>query len=168
MKRFIQTYMLILLLITNTHLIANEDSTKTNLLADYSIQFRISNNFTLNSFQGSIISLKKHFKQENAVRISIGFWGNYYDTDEDAWPYKSAPNKEHEDNINVIHDLDLNCLYLWYPKPNNKIKHYFGIGPKFGYRKTVANSYLDEYYNEKIMNHTANCCGSEHCGQDWT
>ena len=59
----------------------NTDSEKQNSLVagSWSLQFRITDNFQLSSFQGATISAKRHFSEGRAIRFGMSLNGSVTD-----------------------------------------------------------------------------------------
>jgi hypothetical protein len=53
----------------------NQEANHSLERSTWSLQFQISNNFTLSSFQGSVISAKYHFSKQRAFRFGSAISG---------------------------------------------------------------------------------------------
>ncbi len=95
----------------------------------WALQFRIGEDFTLSSFEGMNLSVKKHLKSHHALRFGIDFGGdNIKLTDEldDDTQSLSAEATE------KAHYLLLSAHYLFYPRSTKAVHVFFGAGPFFG------------------------------------
>lgn len=120
---------------------ADIDSLKTHRLEKESraIQFRINDNFNLSSFQGSVISYKKHITEQNAYRIGISLSKNFQSEEGnkyyDLWSKDTLYN-DTESSINNIHKkwgFAIMAQWLKYSESNYGIFTFFGVGPKATY-----------------------------------
>jgi len=117
----------------------------------YSLQFRITSNFTLSQFQGSLLSFKYHFNNQNAIRFGVGLRAqNWSDLEEqDRIAEDSSYYSVEHDNNSV--SLDITTQWLHYFRPKNVIKVYLGAGPLLFYdlNKTDAKN-LDTLNNSQV------------------
>lgn len=124
MKTFIQfTLPLILLLfISSSTVFAQNLEPKHSLTEDArALQFSITENFTLSSFEGDVFSYKWHSSDDRANRLSLGMQNRFKkETDPDA-----DVDLSKDANIN----LSLNYSRIHYSDIDNDIKFYFGYGP---------------------------------------
>jgi len=123
------------------------DSSKTNPLQEgaWAVQFQISNNFTLQSFGGANISLKRHFTPNSAVRLSVSISGRSTRINDDQ--YKDDFNSVVIDGISNddIFSINLNPQYLFYFNPNKNPVVYFGIGPYVNYQTNTTDQQSNSY-----------------------
>lgn len=90
-----------------------------------SFQFRISQNLTLSSFEGTMISAKKHYSAKSALRMGLGLdigAGNWDQGNQEA------------DFTNF--QIDLTIQYLYYPAPLSSVNFYLGTGPIVQYNRS--------------------------------
>ncbi len=104
-----------------------------NSLVDgsWSMQFRIVNDFQLSSFEGTLISAKRHFSDKSAFRFGIAADFSLENTD--------------SDNIARYQDRDsyaftLNGQYIHYTSPGSAINFYLGIGPHLHYNSSMTET----------------------------
>jgi hypothetical protein len=97
----------------------------------WSLQFRITENFQLSSFQGATISAKRHFSDGRAIRFGISLSGTF--TGEE---HRSID--ETADSTLVEYTTDENqqyvrfdVQYMIYPSPTKKLNVFLGVGPLF-------------------------------------
>jgi hypothetical protein len=121
---------------------AQEDITENPLdEKDWALQFEIDNNFTLRSFQGTVISAKYHMDAQKALRLGINLdlaKGSQKNNELDAGV---------EDNSKVegsVYAINTTLQYVRYPKPKRRILYFYGAGPFFEY---TADSYSFEENN---------------------
>lgn len=86
----------------------------------WSLQFSVTNNVTLSSFQGSSLSMKYHRSERAALRTGITLTGSY--TDQGA-------TERNEQSFGV------NAHHLIYPNPTAKVRLYYGLGPEFAFTR---------------------------------
>jgi hypothetical protein len=105
-----------------------QDSGRADPLREgaWAVQFGITSNFTLNTFSGGIVSLKRHFSSHSAVRGGLS--GSLQSIDEtDGW---SRPDTAASaDNARDTRSLGIELQYLYYPRPTSEVALYFGTGP---------------------------------------
>jgi len=154
----------------------SQDSTKNSLKkGSWSLQFQISNNFTLDEFQGSTISAKRHFSSNSALRFGIGLTSVSTDdeyTSSEIYNYSSFGEGKREYTYNII---EFNFYYLYYPNPEKKLNFYFGGGPSIGYSDydDVQNStevnqdtiFIETTYNNEINSYSIGIHGL--LGVEW-
>lgn len=117
------------------------DSTKdfANSLhpAAWAFEFGISSSFTLTSFHGAALALKRQLSRNSAVELGVGGYLNTQSNDGsnsynlgDTLSYGySQSNKSNNGNI------QLNLRYLYYPNPASHVNFFLGGGPTFGYSR---------------------------------
>jgi hypothetical protein len=103
----------------------------------FALQFQISENFTLTSFQGATLSGKYHPGKRSALRLGIELFSN-------NWNYDSEENTIDTSNVNFwtkgnedgnYIGITINFQYLAYLVSMEDIGFYFGSGPTFSYGK---------------------------------
>jgi Outer membrane protein beta-barrel domain len=119
------------------------DTTKINSLeqGSWSVQFRISNNFTLSSFSGDNISIKYHISANNALRFGLSV--NGYDRLLDSNQENGSARKD--DGKTNDFSILLRPHYLYYPVTNKNVAIFFGGGPYIYYDYNKSNT--DRTYN---------------------
>lgn len=146
MKRFL-CLLIGLTTVCSTSLAQNRSSDSTSLRPGaWALQFAISSNFTLTSFQGTTFSIKYQLSDKNAIRggISIGGGnsdvtgstsGIYADTSLGSLPANSSSSSR---------SGSLNLQYLWYLDPRGPVHAFAGLGPTVSYsyaQSSAGNSY---------------------------
>jgi hypothetical protein len=88
----------------------------------WALQFGVSQNFTLQAFEGSVISGQYHFTRSTALRVGVdGSFSHSKRGDPSEYSSKSL-------------DFDLRVEYLVYLNPDRDVLFYVGGGPAFEYR----------------------------------
>lgn len=95
---------------------------------DWALNFQISENFTLKSFEGMMISATRHHTRSSAIRFGLDL---------------SIASSESEDNGETIRDcssrsVELVVHFMRYPRMESEPVLYWGIGPLISY---VASEY---------------------------
>jgi hypothetical protein len=117
----------------------------------WALQFGISSNFTLTSFQGSTFSIKYQLSDKAAIRGGISISGSTNsgngtasgknaDTSIGSFPANSSSSSQ---GISFI------LQYLWYMNPSGPIHFFIGLGPSVSYsylQSNTKNAYDDETY----------------------
>jgi hypothetical protein len=125
----------------------------------WSLQFQIRNNFTLDDFQGALISCKRHYTPQSAIRLGLGLNGSISDDSREST--STAPGGSKRIN-NLDADLDnqafnLTVQYLNYPSPGARIKTFFGIGPMVGFdrRKDKSMTYSEIIFDDTLVSRSS-------------
>ena len=107
----------------------------------YALQFLISSNFSLRSFQGSLISFKRNFSDKTALRVGIDLLG--YSGNIEQKTYLSPNDSTLRDRKIDQHEIDFGFTsqFIFYPTKDN-IEVFFGGGPIINYAHTKNN---DDY-----------------------
>jgi hypothetical protein len=101
----------------------------------WALQFGISSNFTLTSFQGSTFSVKYQLSDKNAIRSGVSISGNTSTgnsttsgmVDDTSIGVIPGTNSSKTQNISLI------SQYLWYMNPSGPVHLYIGFGPSVSY-----------------------------------
>ena len=82
--KYLSIFFLLIFIISFDFAQTKEEAVKTNSLekGSWSLQFQISENFTLQSFQGSMISTKYHFTEKSALRTGLSISGRSSDIED--------------------------------------------------------------------------------------
>jgi hypothetical protein len=130
----------------------NTDSEIQNSLApgSWSLQFRITDNFQLSSFQGATISAKRHFSEGRALRFGISLSGSVTDKE-----YRTTDQSSDSTTSEVVIGADENqqylrfdAQYLIYPSPMKKLNLFFGAGPLFELSRSEVSIFDQERVNK--------------------
>ena len=136
---------------------SGSDTTRTNGLYDgsWSVQFRITNNFTLSSFNGANLALKYHFTKNSAIRFGVTLRTLNDDMSSDN-QYTGDPDKTDE-NIAINRnnfEITIKPLYIYYPKIKKSVLLYLGTGPYIGYGKSKYQLDSDVYNADTLLSST--------------
>ncbi|MBD3224033.1 MAG: outer membrane beta-barrel protein [Caldithrix sp.] len=115
----------------------DSDTTAINTLqqGSWSMQFRITGNFTLNSFDGSNLAFKKHFAPQHAARLGITLHSGSGER-EALQREGTQPPYTQKIKANTTSDqfkIDLKPLYVYYPYVHKRVSPFVGIGPYLSY-----------------------------------
>lgn len=165
MKQLVRTVVTILTVFgAFSHCAATDtvDSTNVKNSRDWSLQFKITDNFSLHPFDRSFISLQKKVGNRAAIRFGIGL--SIIDNDRQANEEADSPQSSEmqkildiSDNVNG-YDLSFTAKYLYQLSQNDRTTAYLGIGPNIAYSKTDNSrdnfstpgvEYLDKANNER-------------------
>jgi opacity protein-like surface antigen len=118
----IATLTLITLFITSTAAFSQSTEQDSQLSENSrALQFGITENFTLSSFQGSVFSYKWHTAADRANRVSLSLSSELNDQ------AGVGTTQDSQNRINLAVELNLSRIH--YANPENDIKFYFGYGP---------------------------------------
>ena len=124
----------VLSLMTPPVIWGQEQHEQSNSLREgaWAMQFAISSNFTLYSFQGGAISAKYHVSKTNAIRVGLTINGSDADNDNLTLPTSFDTTlhliSESTGGSRNSRDIVLNAQYLWYVNPEAIIHLFLGIG----------------------------------------
>jgi hypothetical protein len=108
----------------------------------WALEFGINYNFTLTSFQGSVLSIKRQLNSHEAIQVGIG--GSLSDQSGggstrynlgDTLAYGNS-----QAGASNAGGIQLNLQYVYYPNPEADVNFYFGAGPTFGYSRSSGNT----------------------------
>src|SRR5260221_2159466 len=114
------------------------DSTRNSLSkGKLAFQYEAGFNFSKRSIIPIVFSLKYHFANKSAVRVSVGFnpdkRGFERRPPEGRYPNDTIHLNSHIEGSNSnIENLNISLNYMLYPAPKKEINLFFGLGPRFG------------------------------------
>jgi len=115
----------------------------------WSLQFRITENFQLSSFQGATLSAKRHLSAGRAIRFGISLNGSVTDKEQtviDQAADSTFFDLQTDENQQYIR---FDAQYLFYPSPEKKLGMFFGAGPLFEFSRNEVSS-SDQWAVNKI------------------
>ena len=125
---------------------ADADSS-ANLASPWAVQFRVTENFTLSAFQGSVISAQYSLQEREAIRFGLSVGGSSGSSE--------GVNADEGDNIaprisgssrsGSSVTLGLDVQYLFMSGPAKRTRFFAGGGPAFGF--SSGDSELDNTSN---------------------
>jgi hypothetical protein len=101
------------------------------IAGSWSLQFRITDDFQLSSFQGATVSAKRHLSDGRAIRFGASLSGSFTDeehrsidesADSTTFEYTTDENQQY---------VRFDVQYMIYPSPMKKLNVFFGVGPLF-------------------------------------
>lgn len=101
----------------------------------YCFQFRISSNFTLFEFQGSLLSFKYHFNNNHAIRFGLGLGNRGWSSEDKQEYYGVDSSYVLIESDNSSNDIDVTTQWIYYFTPQKVIKFYIGAGPFIFYNR---------------------------------
>ena len=115
-----------------------DESVAADALApgSWSVQFSVQPNFTLGSYSGSTLSLKRHLASGNAIRfgLSVGFsrgGDDFADVIADTF---STRSQLAQSDLNSV-SIGVGAYYLWYSGKAAPLHAYWGAGPTVGWSR---------------------------------
>ncbi|MEO8446943.1 MAG: hypothetical protein ABI528_05575 [bacterium] len=96
----------------------------------WSVQFAISENFTLSSFDGAAISVKRHFSKHIALRLE--FDGSYYKDEDDQSRF-----------YNEGKSVGFNLILMYYLHTREKFSAYGYLGGNYNYNSLLSMENLN-------------------------
>lgn len=125
----------------------SETSAADNLWA---IQFQISENFKLNSFDGSTISLKKKLSDYSSLRTDIAINTSFLNMENEVFSPFGNMNKNTTIDDNDQLGFTINVLYLLNSVIKNEVTVYYGLGPSFSIGYNRVKSHYENGNNESL------------------
>ena len=96
----------------------------------WSVQFSVQPNFTLASYSGSTLSLKRHLTSGNALRFGLSLRvGSGSDDFSDVTADTFATLRQSSTNDGNLWSIGMNTYYLWYAGRAAPLHAYWGAGP---------------------------------------
>ena len=119
----------------------------SNSLRDsvYALQFQIDQNFSISSFQGGIISVKKHLADNAAVRIGVSLTASSAQSDESV---KNSPADTIRGSTSSNprgFSVGVTAQYVYYADTPAPINLYFGGGPLLNYSRFARNDEQNDF-----------------------
>lgn len=107
-----------------------------------SVQFQVSDNFSIKNFDGYTFSYKYRFGPSSAFRVGAGVSG-YSNGDEKKSGYNDIWESIDQDDC-IGYNIRIAMQYLKTVGSINNVEFYVGIGPQFSYAQETV-SYKDTY-----------------------
>lgn len=166
MKTYISaTKLFILFLITGVINTTGMAQNKEEHKGKYALQFQITQNFSLSSFQGSIISGKYNFSENDAVRLGISINSNTQDNN-GLNTYNNQSQKYSNINTSVVNNYSIMVQYIKNNYYLSGINFYYGGGPNIGYYYSESN-YKDISQNNRAIERQWNYGINAIAGVEW-
>jgi len=108
----------------------------------WTMDFGISSNLTLRTFQGTAISLSKYISDYQKYRFGISTNLNYNSVDQSGNNYAAdtLTGLTSGNNDNNMYSVQITIQYITYATPKAQTSFYFGIGPLVGVSWSEQNS----------------------------
>lgn len=107
--------------------------------AGWAFEFGINSNFTLTSFQGTVLSVKRQLDSHDAVELGISGYLNNQDNG-GSNHYNRGDTLTYgysQSGTNNYGNFQLNLRYIYYPNPGGRVNLFMGAGPTFGYYRST-------------------------------
>ena len=163
--RRVPTTLLIACLIVPAASRAQEGSGGSNLDGKWALQFQITHNFTLDAFQGSVLSAKYHSSAQNAWRAGLGF--EFDSSTSERTTADAGVEDPPLSSANSQQAVQLDLQYLRYANPDAKVQFLFGGGPLAGYGSRSSEGYEDGVSRGRQENDRWNVGVSGVLGVEW-
>jgi hypothetical protein len=108
----------------------------------WTLEFGVSSNFTLTSFQGTAISLGRYISNHEKIRFGANISMTTQRADYESMYYDSLGGAYTDNNASstINGSVKLSLQYLSYETPFENIAIYFGVGPTVGYSYSRYNA----------------------------
>ena len=143
----------ILILITCGQSIAQEvqnpkaDISHSLYKGSKALQFRITNDFVLDDFQGAALSAKKHISKNSAIRLGINLFFDFSTEDSDTRMYANDTTITTSDTEINAQRLMLELQYLKYMSTERRIKFFWCAGPTVHLNREIEET---DYFDSRI------------------
>ncbi|RKX69797.1 hypothetical protein DRP43_04025 [candidate division TA06 bacterium] len=119
------------------------------------LQFQINKDFTLSSFQGSLVSYKWNSSDKTAWRIGLNLYAEKQECSSDN-TYQDTLTSEGDDNRKSC-GIGITTQYVIYPYPEKDIQFYYGIGPiaNYNYGKIKQKDIHISEPDERVISTTS-------------
>lgn len=118
----------------------------------WALQFEIDEHFQPVSFDNSMISVKHHFSDKSAWRLSARLsteWGGYDGSSGENYMDDYYISDRETDKANV--NIDVTIQYLRYPAPEKDVNLFWAIGPLFRYSDSHSESQETNNYWDGVI-----------------
>ncbi|MBL7960717.1 hypothetical protein JNL27_10820 [bacterium] len=102
-----------------------ESSARHGLPGQHALLFQVGENFSLRSFDGSLISLKKQLSEKKAWRLSIGLSG-YHTKSEKVMSIDTTTSIYDSDDSQA--NVSLSFSFQFFTNPEDVLSFYYGYG----------------------------------------
>lgn len=97
----------------------------------WALQFRVTENFTLQSFEEGNFSVKRHFSAKSALRLGLGF------------NVSSQNDNNNSEAEYAGGGFELSAVYQRYINPESRANLYWGLGPLVDYSSSSSENRAD-------------------------
>jgi hypothetical protein len=112
-----------------------QSDTEPDIEDRWALQFRVTENFTLGSFQGGQISAKKQYSARRAFRFGLGLYARQaYRTDDRA-------NSDSDTDLDTR--VDGTAQWIRYLAYEDALRAYWGLGPTIGFSQRTDDGDQD-------------------------
>lgn len=135
----------------------------------FALQFQISQNFTLASFQGTTFSGKYNIGTRSALRIGLSVDMNDVKSEYTSNPVDTSAIFNGSSEQNLL-GITIRTQYLHYIPSEHNIAFFMGGGPFIGYTKGTMKSYENAYipdFERKFETETFNAGIDLLIGVEW-
>jgi hypothetical protein len=116
------------------------------------LQFRITDNFVLNSFQGAALSGKKHISANSAFRLGADLFFNFSSAESGSRVYSSDTTVTTYDSDINAQRIILELQYIRYVSTDRKIKFFWGTGPTVRFNRAITETdYYESWSDTSIV-----------------
>jgi len=135
-----------LLFFNISYLFSQNKYDRSYLKGLYSIQFGISDNFRLSTFEGSLLSVKYNFTEKTALRIALSIYANSTNNVNQHFRQDTLYVKTINEDDGKSSSISL--LLLRRIRDRDYISVYFGVGPFVSYNKHRTHDETYYYNND--------------------
>ena len=129
-----------------------KDTAKNNSLQEekWALLFQVTDNFSLRSFNGSLVSGDYHFLENTFLRVGVGINGSLSNAESNV--SSTSYGEDNQENKNKGFGVTIISQYFYYWKKGEKVKLFYGAGPfvgiSFSTEKTIRKRFNGSSYDE--------------------
>ncbi len=122
---------MLVVLATSASVLATDSEAAKEALkkGSWSLQFGVSQNFTLTQFEGATISVKRHYSPNSALRAGI--------TTNLSHNIQRSSQSSKELNVDKF-NTNVSLEYLYYFTPGRRVTAFIGSGPYLGFARNTT------------------------------
>ena len=134
---------LLIVIIGGESALADSFSKDAMTAGSWSLQFGIQSSFRLGVFDGYLISCKRHYSPNSAIRLGLTVRGDLADCDDDdRWDRGLDFRYKEVDGYSV--SFSLVAAYQYYANPQRRVKLYYTLGPSVGGSRSRSDSEITQ------------------------
>lgn len=109
-----------------------ETTTANNAMTKgaWAMQFQINQDFTLSSFKGATLSLKRHYSPSRALRFGLNLGGSFSNSEERRANNTNVESDRNNQSIGLVSE------YVFSSSSEKSAKLFFGVGSSLGFSRS--------------------------------
>jgi opacity protein-like surface antigen len=107
----------------------------------WALQFRVSENFTLSTFEGSVVSLKRHYSPSTALRLGVSL---ALRSSDETSGFSNPDTVNSRDLSDDTYQLGFALHYLHYTNPGSRVTPFLGAGPAVSFNHSKRSTTVSD------------------------